>query len=238
MVQISDQTRNPDAQTFYLKSMSFDLKFVEAVIFDMDGVICHTNPYHAEAFRIFFNKRNIATSEQDFVDHLYGKANSYIFRHFLKDKYRELDFEALEEEKEGMFRKIYADKIIPLPGFMELLSGIKKHKLKSGVATSAPRANLELIMNHLNLHQSMDSHLASEDISNHKPHPEIYLRTASILNVDPQKCLVFEDSFSGISSAKNAGMPVIGVLSTHSEEELPECIMYVEDFKDLSQMFS
>lgn len=54
-----------------------------AVIFDMDGVICHTNPFHAEAFKQFFDRRSIPYTEQEFVDHMYGKHNSYIMQYFL-----------------------------------------------------------------------------------------------------------------------------------------------------------
>lgn len=206
---------------------------IDAVIFDMDGVICHTNPFHAEAFRVFFDKRNIRTTEQEFIHHLYGKANSYIFRHFLKDAYLEADFEKLEAEKEGLFRKIYIEKIDPLPGYLDFLLHLKNNNIKTGVATSAPRANLKLIMDNLDLHRYMDTHLASEDILHHKPNPEIYLKSAEIMKVDPANCLVFEDSFSGITAATNAGMTVIGVLSTHSQKDLPKCRSYIKDFRDL-----
>lgn len=204
-----------------------------AVIFDMDGVICHTNPFHAEAFRVFFRKRNIETSEEAFKNHLYGKANSYIFRHFLKDAYRNEDFAKLEAEKESLFRKIYQDHISPISGFPEYLSFLKQNNIKTGVATSAPRANLELIIDHLHLHGKMESFLASEDITYHKPHPEIYLTTAEKLGVHPDQCLVFEDSYSGVTAGLEAGMKVVGVLSTHTKDELPECAYYISDFKDL-----
>jgi beta-phosphoglucomutase family hydrolase len=205
---------------------------IKAVLFDMDGVICHTNPYHSEAFRIFFEKRNIRTTEEDFVDHLYGKSNSYIFKHFLKEEYRNNDFAQLEDEKEMLFRQLYRSKIEPLPGLMKMLDWIKERKIKSGLATSAPKANMQMIMEKLDLYNYMGSHLASEDILHHKPDPEIYLKTADILDVKPRDCLVFEDSFSGVTAARSAGMQVIGVLTTHKQNELPECKMYISDFKE------
>lgn len=117
-----------------------------AVIFDMDGVICHTNPYHSLAFRDFFALRNLAPTETEFAQHMYGKSNSYIFSHFFKRPITGAELLELEEEKEGLFRKIYKDHIEPIAGFVEFISDLESHGVKLGVATSAPYANLELIL--------------------------------------------------------------------------------------------
>jgi HAD superfamily hydrolase (TIGR01509 family) len=205
-----------------------------AVIFDMDGVICHTNPYHSEAFRLFFGKRGLKPTEEEFALHMYGKSNKYIFNHFLGREILGEEFVQLENEKEGLFREIYADKIEPIPGFTGFLSELKLNGFKTGVATSAPRANLDLIMERLGFGKHMESVMASENVTKHKPDPEIYLKTAENLETSPESCLVFEDSFSGVSAALNAGMKVIGVLSSHSKEELPPCHLYITDYTQVS----
>jgi len=74
-----------------------------AVIFDMDGVIVHTNPYHSRAFREFFSKRNLSPTEEEFARHMYGKSNSYILSHFLQRVIEGEELLQLEEEKEGLF---------------------------------------------------------------------------------------------------------------------------------------
>jgi HAD superfamily hydrolase (TIGR01509 family) len=204
-----------------------------AAIFDMDGVICHTNPYHAEAFRIFFKKRGVSATEEDFKKHMYGKNNSYILSHFLGRPIQGQELLSLEEEKEGLFRDIYRSKVEPIRGFLTILNHLKIKGWKTGIATSAPQANLDLILSSLNLYPEMESLMASEDVLNHKPNPEVYLTSASNLLVDPQDCLVFEDSYSGVMAAKNAGMKVVGVLSTHTLEELPACDHYLNDYAGL-----
>lgn len=204
-----------------------------AVIFDMDGVICHTNPYHAEAFRQFFDKRSIPYTEQEFVDHMYGKHNSYIMKYFLKRELSDEEVSVLEDEKELLFRMIYADHIDPIPGFLAFLSNLKSTGYKTGVATSAPYLNLELILNKLAFAPQMESILSSEDVKLHKPNPEVYLKSAENLQVPPAHCLVFEDSFSGVTAAINAGMKVVGVLSSHTKEELPPCDHYIRDYYDI-----
>lgn len=205
----------------------------QAIIFDMDGVICHTNPFHSEAFRVFFGKRGLNPSEEEFARHMYGKSNKYIFAHFLGREVVGTEFTALENEKEGLFREIYADKVETLPAFLPFLQALKEEGYPTGVATSAPRANLDLIMDRLGFGPSMESVMASENVKKHKPDPEVYLSSSRNLGVDPSRCLVFEDSHSGVSAARNAGMRVVGVLSSHSREELPPCDHYITDYRDI-----
>jgi HAD superfamily hydrolase (TIGR01509 family) len=206
----------------------------KAVIFDMDGVICHTNPYHSEAFRVFFGKRGLEPTEEEFEKHMYGKSNKYIFSHFLGREVIGEEFVNLENEKEGLFREIYANKIVTLPRFSAFLHELKKEDFRTGVATSAPRANLDLIMSTLEFFPHMESVLASENVRNHKPDPEVYLTSAKLLDVSPANCLVFEDSFSGVSAAIKAGMKVVGVLSSHPKEQLPPCQLYINDYTEIN----
>jgi HAD superfamily hydrolase (TIGR01509 family) len=199
----------------------------------MDGVICHTNPFHSQAFKIFFEKRNLFPTEEDFMLHMYGKNNGYILSHFLGRKIEGDELLELEDEKESLFREIYQYHVDPIAGFMEFFHAIKKTGLKTGIATSAPFANLELIGGKLDLFPFLESALASEQVSKHKPDPEVYLKTAANLSLLPGQCIVFEDSFSGVSAAKNAGMKVVGVLSSHRVDELPICDLYIENYLNL-----
>lgn len=206
----------------------------KAVIFDMDGVICHTNPFHSQAFKIFFEKRSLFPTEDEFMLHMYGKNNGYILSHFLGRKIEGQELVELEFEKESLFREIYQHHVDPIPGFLEFFHGLRKEGIKTGVATSAPFANMELIAGRLDLFPHLESALASEHVTKHKPDPEVYLKSALNLNVDPVNCIVFEDSFSGASAGLNAGMKVVGVLSSHRKDELPECHHYIEDYRNLS----
>ncbi|PRD56566.1 HAD family hydrolase [Sphingobacterium gobiense] len=205
-----------------------------AAIFDMDGVICHTNPYHAKAFEHFFDKYKIPYTEKEFEEHMYGKHNSYIMTHFFKREIIGEELKQLEDEKESLFREIYQQEIDPLPHYLPFLDDLKSAGFKTAVATSAPLANLKLIVDSLQIDTKMDSLMASEDVSQHKPHPEVYLKSAEKLGIPPNACVVFEDSFSGVTAAINAGMNVVGVLSSHSQEELPPCSLYINDYREIN----
>lgn len=205
-----------------------------AAIFDMDGVIAHTNPYHAEAFKAFFIKHQVEFSDEDFAEHMYGKHNSYIMSHFFGRPIAGEELLLLESEKEALFREIYQHQVEPVSGFLEFLDALKQNGFATGVATSAPRANMELIVGKLGLNPLMKSILASEDVTKHKPDPEIYLRSAENLGIPPTQCMVFEDSFSGITAGLEAGAKVIGVLTSHRIDELPPCHHYIKDYNDLT----
>ena len=204
-----------------------------AVIFDMDGVIAHTNPHHTEAFKQFFDKYNVAYTMEEFEDHMYGKHNDYIMRYFFKRPLDDAEVKKLAEEKEALFREIYADHVEPIAGLPEFLDGLKAAGYRIGVATSAPRANLDFIIDKLSIRAYMDAVLSSEDVTAHKPDPAIYLKSANLLHAQPNSCVVFEDSYSGVSAAINAGATVVGVLTSHSADELPPCQRYIHDYREI-----
>ena len=200
----------------------------------MDGVICHTNPHHVKAFEVFFDNYKVPYSEEEFEEHMYGKHNGYIMSHFFKRSVVGDELKKLEDEKELIFREIYKDKVETIPHYLKFLNQLKSRNFKTAVATSAPRANLDLIIKALKIEDEMDSMMSSEDVKHHKPDPEVYLKSAERVGVAPSHCIVFEDSFSGVSAALNAGMKVVGVLSTHTKEQLPPCNFYINDYSEIN----
>ncbi|MCF2506754.1 HAD family phosphatase [Dyadobacter sp. CY107] len=205
-----------------------------AVIFDMDGVICHTNPYHSMAFREFFSKRDLSPTDEEFAMHMFGKSNSYILSHFLQRVIEGEELLQMENEKESLFRQIYEPYIDPIEGIVAFIHDLHSNGSKLGVATSAPQANLDLILTKVPIRSHLGSIMASENVKKHKPDPEVYLTSAKNLGVEPDQCVVFEDSFSGVSAAINAGMRVVGVLSSHTKEELPPCNLYIENYREMT----
>jgi beta-phosphoglucomutase family hydrolase len=206
----------------------------QCVIFDMDGVICHTNPHHVKAFEAFFNNYQIPYTEEEFEDHMYGKHNGYIMTYFFKRSIAGEELKKLEYEKESMFRDIYKDKVETIPHYLEFLTALKSRNFKTAVATSAPQENLDLIIKALKIEDKMDSMMSSKDVKLHKPDPEVYLKSAERVGVPPSDCIVFEDSFSGVTAAINAGMKVVGVLSSHTKEQLPPCDFYINDYSEVN----
>ncbi len=200
----------------------------------MDGVICDTNPHHSLAWKAFLKKFEIDATEEEFIAHMYGKSNSYILKYFLKRDVIGEEFASMEFEKEALFRQLYEPEVVPIDGLLAFIDDLKANGVKTGIATSAPVENLELILSKLPLADKMQSLLSSADVIHHKPNPEVYLKSAANLGIQPENCIIFEDSHAGVSAGKAAGAKVVGVLSTYKIEELPVCNDYIRDYKEMT----
>lgn len=211
-----------------------------ATLFDMDGVIVHTNPYHKKAFKIFLDKHDISISDHDLKEHVYGRTNKEIFPYIFGDKYTEEKGKEWADEKEAMFRDLYKEDVEPVLGLIDFLDELQRRKIKAAVGTSAPVENLDFIMDSLDLRHYFDAFLHSAHVSKGKPDPEIYLKAAEQLNVDPDSCVVFEDSVAGVKAGLNAGMKVVAVATTHTAEEFEGAHLVIDDFEELTmeQLFS
>lgn len=202
----------------------------------MDGVIADTNPYHTIAWREYYERNGKPLSDEDFVRYVSGNHNRAIVRHLFDG--RDLtDEEAyrLGDEKEALFRELYAPHLVPVPGLPEFLKALKAAGIKTAVGTSAPVENLDFVMEKLNLREYFDVLLHEKLVTRPKPDPEIYQRAMYLLGVSPTDSIIFEDSMTGIRAARAAGARVVGVATTHSPEELQTVTDWViRDFEGLT----
>lgn len=205
-----------------------------AALFDMDGVIVHTNPYHKKAFKIFLDKHNVSLTDEELKDHVYGRTNAEIFPYIFKDEYTPEKGEEWANEKESLFRELYKNDVKPVPGLLRFLEELKKAGIKSAVGTSAPKENLDFIMKALDLRKYFDAFLHSADVTEGKPNPEIYLKAAEQLDIEPVSSVVFEDSVAGVKAGLNAGMKVVAVATTHSPDEFEGAHLIIADFEDIT----
>lgn len=208
-------------------------KFNYAVIFDMDGVIADTNPFHSLAWKAFAEKYRFNISDDDLKHHVYGRTNKNIFDHLFHTKLNDQEILNMADEKESLFRTLYKYKVQALPGLIILLKELKANSFKIGLATSAPKENVDFILDELELRNYFNVIIDPSSITYGKPEPEIYIKCANRLSVPSDNCLVFEDSLPGIQAANSAGMKVIGVSTTHSSEELKNTIMTINNFTEI-----
>ncbi len=203
-----------------------------AVIFDMDGVIIDSNPYHKISLRQFCEKYGFRLSDEELIKKIYGRTN----KEWIANLFGNLSKEELSrygEEKESLFREIFKNDIRALDGLPEFLEKLKQKNIPIAIGTSAPRSNVDFVLEHTNLGEYFSVILDEADVEHGKPNPEIYLKVASRLGYEPSRCIVFEDSLSGVESARRAGAKVVGVATTHSMEELSHTDFIIHDFKNL-----
>src|SRR5690606_20906015 len=146
----------------------------------------------------------------------------------------ESQLEAYAFEKEQLFRELYAPIIEPVKGLVSFLELLKTNNIPRSIATSAPPANVDFVLEATGIGHYFDLILDERVVSRGKPDPEIYLKSAKALNLPNAQCIVIEDSLSGIAAAKASGSKVIGITTTHSEEELSNTDLTIRDFDDLS----
>jgi beta-phosphoglucomutase len=206
-----------------------------AVIFDMDGVIVDTNPYHKISLKQFCERYGYKLNDEELVNRIYGRTNNEWIRNLFGPLSKERILE-LGEEKEALFREIYKPVIKPLAGLENFLKKLEAHNIPKAIGTSAPRSNVDFVLTGTNLTKYFPVILDQSDVEHGKPHPEIYLKTADRLKIAPQQCIVFEDSLSGVESAQRAGAKVIGVTTTHTHQELGHTNYSIEDFQHLDPL--
>jgi len=200
-----------------------------AFVFDMDGVIVDTNPYHKIALQQFAEKYGYHLNEDGLIKKIYGRTNKEWIPNLFGRSLTPQQLEQFGEEKEKMFRDLYKKDITPVAGLRKFLDEMDKFKIPRAIGTSAPKSNLDFILDELDLRKYFAVTLHEADVTRGKPDPEIYIKCAVRLNMPTGKCIVFEDSLSGVASARAAGCPVVGVATTHSAEELGTKVV-IKDF--------
>lgn len=203
-----------------------------AFLFDMDGVIIDSNPFHKVALKQFCKKYGHDLSEEQLRERIYGRTN----KDWIKNVFGNIDDATLKkyaDEKEGLFREIYKNDIKPVDGLIDFLKKMELENVPRAIATSAPRENVDFTLKLTGTKKFFDTILDESFVSKGKPDPEIYVKTAAALGFKPENCIVLEDSLSGVKSGKAAGCKVIGITTTHSEKELEETDLVIHNFVGL-----
>lgn len=206
---------------------------LKAVIFDMDGTMVNNMAYHQKAWQEFLKRRHLTLTEEEFKQKVSGRKNDQIFELVFGkklDKQSELTY---GEEKEALYRELFKADVKEILGLTQLIEELQSRNFKTAIATTSPAKNREFILKALRLEGKFEVILGGEHVHQGKPHPEIYLSVANMLGMAPKECLVFEDSPHGVTSAKNAGMTVVGILSSHSPQELQDADYLADNFTDL-----
>ncbi|KAK9927837.1 hypothetical protein M0R45_025003 [Rubus argutus] len=197
---------------------------LEAVLFDIDGTVCDSDPIHYAAFRemlqqIGFNG-GVPITEDYYIQNISGKHNDDIARLLFPD-----DFERglkVTEGKEVIFRRLVGDKLKPVSGLNRVRKWIEDRGLKRAAVTNAPKQNAELMISILGLSDFFQAVILGCECENAKPYPEPFLKGLEAIKASKDHTFVFEDSVSGIKAGVAAGMPVVGLTTGNPEHVLLE----------------
>ena len=203
---------------------------IKAVLWDMDGVLVDTAPFHYQAWRALFAGLGKDLSDEEFR-RSFGLRNDDILRANLGDmppaRLRELG-----RRKEELFREAIRGKVQPLPGAVALVRRLRESGVKTAVVSSAPRRNVETLLDALELADAFDELVAEEDAERGKPDPQGYLAAAERLGERPEDCVVIEDAPGGVEAAKRAGMRCIGLAAGREPGALARADLVVAGLED------
>jgi beta-phosphoglucomutase family hydrolase len=206
--------------------MTTSLPF-NAVLWDMDGVIVDTFDGHFRAWQRIFIELGHPFSVEDFT-RTFGMNNRLILRTLLGVDLPEAEVQRISDHKEQIFREAIRGQAQLLPGVADWLARFSALGIKQAVASSAPQANIDALLDELGIRAYFQAEAAGALLRG-KPDPAVFLLAAQLLGVEPSGCLVIEDAISGVAAARSAGMHCVAVLTTNPAEKLSAADVIVKD---------
>ncbi|MGF1539862.1 MAG: HAD family hydrolase [Pleurocapsa sp.] len=189
-----------------------------AILFDLDGTLANTDSIHFAVWQDILTRFDLEIDRSFYQQRISGRTNAKIIQDILPQLSLEEAWQ-LATEKEETYRHMVSS-LQPMPGLQRILRLTEKASIKTALVTNAPRQNTEYMLKILQLRNVFSVVILAEDAPPGKPDPAPYKLGLSRLGVDSQGVIAFEDSPSGIRSARGAGIYTIGITSSHPAEYL------------------
>jgi beta-phosphoglucomutase family hydrolase len=214
---------------------------LEAVLWDMDGVIADTADYHYNAWREVLAERGVALTKADFMK-LFGQRHDTIIKFALGDKVSPEEISSISDTKQAIYRRNITQNIVPLPGAVALIKSLNKNHIKTAIASSAVRANIDVILQGLGIEKDFQAIVHGTEVAEGKPSPLVFQLAAKKLGVLPANCVVIEDAIAGVAAAKRAGMKCVAVTNSHPSQSLKNADLIIDslekvDINTLNELF-
>ncbi|HSZ84845.1 MAG TPA: HAD family phosphatase [Puia sp.] len=210
--------------------------YPKAFIFDLNGTMIDDMHYHAKAwFDILNNNLNANLAYDEVKKQMYGKNEELLERVFGKDHFTEEEMKKISMEKEYSYQSAFLPELKLINGLDELLQKAYDKNILLAIASAAIPFNIDFVLDNLNIRHYFKAIVSADDVAVSKPHPEVFIKAAQLLHVDPKDCIVFEDAPKGVEAAANAGMQTVVITTTHEQKEFDEyknVIAFVKDYDD------
>lgn len=208
---------------------------IEAIIFDMDGLLIDSEPVWDEARRLMAAEVGVKWDKDDHKAVMGVSTHEWV-SYMIKRLSLDMEEGEVEESIVKTMRKLYAKAIPFLPG-AEALVAEAADRYPIGLASGSPQSLIDTITNAQTLRDKFKVILSGDQFDKGKPSPDIYLAAAKALGIAPESCVCFEDSGNGILAGRNAGMKVIGVPDQRflpSKEKLQQADIILESLTEFS----
>lgn len=192
---------------------------LQAVIFDMDGVLIDSEPSWQQAELEVFNALGLGLEWQDTLQTTGLRIDQVVEYWYQRRPWQNYDNQAVSNAIADKMVQAILNDGQPLEGVKDALEACRALNLKVGLATSSPNVILQAVLRRLDIGHYFDAITSAEGLKYGKPHPEVYLNCAEELNVDPALCLAVEDSFNGIIAARAANMQTLAIPAAHEQTQ-------------------
>jgi beta-phosphoglucomutase len=203
------------------------------VIFDLDGVLVDSAWAHKQAWYDLARKENLRMTDEFFHD-TFGMQNYQIIPMLVGQNVSAEEVDRMGDWKEQRYRQLIADKLFLADGVEPLLNGLRGKGFLVAIGSSAPRANLDLLLDCLHARRYFDVCVTKEDVRESKPSPQTFLKAAEKLGLPPNRCVVVEDAIPGVEAGKSAGMSVVAVTTSRKREDLAKADIIVDSLAELN----
>ena len=195
---------------------------IKGVLFDMDGVLVDSERFIAAAAIKMFSELGVNVRPEDFHPFVGTGENRYIGG--VAEKYGlTVDLPKVKARTYQIFGEIARNNLFPLPGAKDFIKRCREKGLRLALATSADRVKMIINLEETGLvPETFNAIITGEDVLHKKPAPDIYIKAAEALGLDPSECLVVEDAVSGVRSGKAAGCKCLAVTTSFRAEDLYE----------------
>ncbi len=214
---------------------------INAVIFDLDGVLIDSEPLHAMADTQLLIESGINVP-QNYFDRFVGWTNKAMWEQIKKEYPLKLSYEELTGRQMTLKLKLLKETDSrPVTGIVELLTALRTKNVPMAIASSSPRQFIVAVIEKIGIEHYFTCWISGEEVERSKPEPDIFLKAAELLKVNPQECIVIEDSESGTVAAKRAGMKCIGYRNPNSGQQdlsKADLIIDVMDKADILPFFT
>lgn len=205
---------------------------VNAVIFDMDGVISDTQSLHAKAESEILKRYGVNLSPEEITKRYAGVKTSEFTKKLLDEVNQHPDIDALMKEKWDAMHELAKKEVIPINGSQQLIKELHNNNFKLAVASASSKEYVNLVLTQLGVISYFGAVVSADDVKHGKPSPEIFLLAATKIGAQPKDCLVIEDGISGMIGAKSAGMKCVGLVPNKNSKDYPADIL-VTNLKEI-----
>jgi beta-phosphoglucomutase len=211
------------------------MKNCKGLIFDLNGTMINDMHFHSKVWFKILQDLGANLTTEEVNRQMYGKNEELLERVFGKGYFTLEQMKEISHKKEVMYQEMYLPHLKLIEGLDAFLTIMAKQNKTMSIGSAAIPFNISFVLDNLNIRHYFKTIVSADDVVTSKPHPEVFLKAASLMRTDPADCIVFEDSPKGVEAAQNAGMCSIVITSMHGKADFQNysnVLGYIKDYDD------